>query len=271
MWTRTVGLAALSAFALPACAQLSGPRDGSAAVSVAPPPPATVAGGADGTAREVSLAGPPDFRGTLDDNDPQREGKPYEQHTFEARASDEVTVTMTATDFDTYLVVRAPGGQEWTNDDAGDTRTSRVTFSAPAGGAYTVLATAYSAEGRGDYEVRVEAVRATVVSTVAGRLDYDDAQQIKGEFYDELTVRPPSSGAFYVDLLPLGFTGYLRVTSPSGVRVSAQQDEFSGARSVRVGPLQAERGTWTVDVTSTGAAGEVGAYDVRVVTMDEGQ
>ena len=217
----------------------------------------------------VDLSAPPDFRGILDGDDAMREGKPYDSYTFDVREGTEVTVTMTSEAFDTYLVVRAPGGQEWTNDDFGDTQTSQVSFTPAARGTYTLLATAFGTDGRGAYEVRVQAVAATVVSTVSGRLDYQDTQQIKGEFYDTLTLRAPTAGEFYVDLLSLGFSGFLRVTSPGGVRTTGQQTQ-SAETPIRVGPFEGERGTWTVDVTTQGP-GQVGAYDVRVITLDSQQ
>jgi hypothetical protein len=215
----------------------------------------------------VDISTPPDFQGVLDDNDPRRTGGyPYDNHIFFARAGQEVTVTMTATDFDTYLIVRSPSGQEWSNDDFGNTRTSQVTFTAATMGNYSLWASAYSTDGRGAYEVRVSTRSATVLSTVAGRLDYEDSQQIKGEYFDSITFRPTTADAFYVELLPLGFTGYLRVTSPGGVRYTAEQN--GDQRSVRIGPIEVEPGTWTVDIT-TMSPGQVGAYDLRVIRLDD--
>lgn len=236
-----------------------------------PPPPSvpTVEIRGPGRAAPVVRSGPPTFQGVLTDSDPVREGgRAYDSYPLDVREGDEVTVTMTADDFDTYLVVRSPAGQEWTNDDFGSTRVSQVTFRAAERGSYTVIATAYSSSGRGSYEVSVSTVRAVVVSTVAGRLDYQDLQQIKGEFYDEVTVRSPASGSFYVELVPLGFTGYLRVTSPGG-SVTRSDEQGSGSTTTRVGPLRAERGEWRVDVTSGGGGSPVGAYDLRVVTLDD--
>ena len=217
----------------------------------------------------AAVSGPPDFSGVLDENDPLREGKPVDTYTFSVRANTEVTVTMTATDFDTYLVVRAPGGQEWSNDDFGGTQTSQVSFTPAARGTYTLLATSYGTDARGAYDVRVRAVAATVVSTVSGRLDYQDAQQIKGEFYDTLTLRTPARGAFYIDLLALGFNGFARATAPDGTRTTAQPP-YGSQTPVRMGPFEGGRGEWTVDVTSQGP-NEVGAYDVRVITLDDEQ
>lgn len=161
--------------------------------------------------RSVTPNGPPDVRGELTDNDPMQDGKPYSAFSFDAEAEYEVTVTMTAQDFDTYVIVRSPTGEGWENDDFGDTRTSQVSFSAPSRGTSTIWATAFSTGGRGAFEVFVSTAAATVVSTASGRLDYQDEQLVKGEYFDVVTLRPPSRGEFFLDLMPLGFSGYLRV------------------------------------------------------------
>ena len=234
----------------------------------APPPPPRAY---DDDREPADLSGPPTFTGTLTDRDPVRDGDtPVDTYTTTVQAGDEVTVTMSSDDFDTYLVVRQPNGREQANDDFGSTRVSQVRFDAAQAGTATIQATAYGSRGRGDYEVRVSAVRATVVSTVPGRLDYQDRQQIKGEFYDELAVRTPPAGQFYIELTTLGFPGYLRVSSPGGVQTRSETRYSYGEdrTPVRVGPFAAERGTWTVDVTSADASSPVGAYDLRVITME---
>lgn len=236
------------------------------AIAQPPPPPAALMTPAPPGRAEATT--PPDFVGVLEETDPRHNGKPYDAFSFEAEAGNEVTVTMTSNQFDTYLIVRSPSGQEWTNDDFGSTNTSQVSFTASMGGSYTIWATAFGESGRGDYEVRVSARSMTTVSIVSGRLDYEDDQLIKGEFYDSFAIEAPSQGEFYVELMPLGFTGFLRVTSPSGARQSTDPYGYYGEqRSIRLGPFQGERGTWTVDVT-TAAPDQVGAYDIRVITLD---
>ncbi len=240
--------------------------------TVAPPPPPSAPRGSNRAAPAADLSARPTFQGALTDSDPTSErGSPYDSYTTTVRSGDEVTVTMSSSEFDTYLVVRAPSGREWSNDDFGSTRVSQVSFIAAEAGIYTVIATAYSESARGAYEVRVSALSAVVISAVSGRLDYEDRQQIKGEFYDEVAVRVPSSGTFYVELIPLGFAGYLRVTSPGGTVTRSEQARSSESPSVRLGPFQAERGDWRVDVTSQGSGSMVGAYDVRVITLGRDQ
>lgn len=199
-----------------------------------------------------------------------QQGKPYDAYTVSVEDGNQFTVTMTSQEFDTYLIVKSPSGQQWTNDDFGSTSVSQVDFNAPMTGEYTIWATAFSDSGRGSYEVRVKESSATVVFTETGRLDYDDEKLIKGEYYDEFIVTAPSSGEFFVELMPLGFNGFMRVTSPSGAQQTTDLYTYynDDQRSVRLGPFEGERGTWTVEVT-TSSPMEVGAYDVRVIQMDE--
>lgn len=252
-------LVALAGLLTPTFAQVDAPVD-----TIVPAPPSARA--AFDLFDALSL-GAPDFQGELTDDDPIQDGKPYDAFSFEAESGHEVTVTMTADDFDTYLIVRSPTGQEWSNDDFGSTRVSQVTYTVVSPGTYTIWATAFSDSGRGAYEIHVSEVAATIVETVSGRLDYEDEQLIKGEYFDVLTLSPRVQQPFYVELMPLGFGGYMRVTSPSGVRQTAQTD-YSGSRTIRVGPLQPESGRWTVEITTMGAE-EVGAYDLHVVALDE--
>ncbi len=221
---------------------------------------------ASGLAGAADLSTPPDFEGDLTDDDPVQNGKPYDAYTIDLETGIEATITMTSDAFDTYLIVRSPSGQEWSNDDYQSTSVSQVSLTVTEAGRYTIWATAFSEGGRGRYQVRTSSVRARVLSTVSGRLDYEDEQLIKGEYVDTLTIEAPRTGRFYVDLMPLGFQGYARVTSPAGTQTRGQVPY--GERSVRMGPFEAAPGTWTVDVT-TAAADEVGAYDVRVVSLDE--
>lgn len=232
-----------------------------------PPPPAPPPMMSGVETDGQRLLGPPDFEGVLDDSDLTRDdGKPYDTFAFAVDVDDQVIVTMTAESFDTYLIVTSPSGQEWTNDDFGNTRTSQVEFIAGEAGDYTITATAFSASGRGAYEIHATASTANVLETVSGRLDYQDAQQIKGEYFDEIEIQAPASGPFYVELMPLGFSGFMRVTSPGGVHHTTEASW--GERTLRVGPIQGERGTWTVAVT-TMSPEEVGAYDVRVYMLEE--
>jgi hypothetical protein len=214
-----------------------------------------------------------EYSGTLTTDAPTRsDGTYYNTHTFTAEANQEVTVRMEAPtdDFDTYLLVQAPNGETYENDDFGDCcDVSQVTFNAPVDGEYEIWASAYSVDDVGDYVITVERTVYEVVEEVSGRLDPEDEQSIKGEYFDSLTMDVPD-GPFTVELRALGFDGYLRVVSPSGEEW--RNDDYGSSESSyrlsRVEDLPGDGGTWQVDVT-TYSEGETGAYDVRIITPAE--
>jgi len=97
--------------------------------------------------------------GGLTDSDceaPQRSGRKAELYTFSGMAGQRVTITMTSTVFDTYLILVGPDGVKVAeNDDieSGKDKNSRIVQSLPRSGTYTIQATAYEGSGRGSYSL----------------------------------------------------------------------------------------------------------------------
>lgn len=208
------------------------------------------------------------YSGTLEDGDAARDfGELYDAYTFEAQEGQEVIVYLEGEQgLDTYLIVRAPSGAEWTNDDFEGANVSQVTLVASEAGTWTAWASGFNNAQRGSYDLTVTLGGIAEVSTTQGRLDPSDAQTIKGEYVDTFTIDAPSSGRFSVELLCFGFDGFLRVTSPSGQHW--RNDDAGSTDVSRIENLAGAPGTWTVDVTTVSPE-EVGAYDVRVLTFPE--
>lgn len=210
-----------------------------------------------------------EYSGTLTTDAPTRDnGSHYNTHTFTAEAGEEITVRMEAPteDFDTYLLVQAPNGETYENDDHGSCcDVSQVAFNAPEDGDYEIWASSYSSSGSGDYTITVDRTTYEIIEEVSGRLDPEDEQSIKGEYFDSLTMDVPN-GPFIVELRALGFDGYLRVMSPDGE--SWRNDDYGSSedsyRLSRVEDLEGDGGAWQIDVTSY-SEGETGAYDVRIL------
>ena len=214
-----------------------------------------------------------EYSGTLTADAPTRsDGTHYNTHTFTAETGEEITVRMEAPtdDFDTYLLVKAPNGETYENDDHGSCcDVSQVTFNAPGDGEYEIWASAYSSTDTGDYTITVDRITYEVIEELSGRLDPEDKQSIKGEYYDTHTLTVPE-GTFIVELRALGFDGYLRVMSPNGE--SWRNDDFGSSsgsyRLSRVEDLTSDGGEWQIDVTSY-SGDETGAYDVRLLAPAE--
>lgn len=215
-----------------------------------------------------SAIGPdPTFAGVLEATDPTREnGAHYDSYEVPADPLEQISITLTSDAFDAYLVVRGPDGAEWVNDDYEGSRDATVEMIAEAGGTYTVWASGFGSQDLGEYAVTVERRGLVQMDVTEGRLDYKDGQTIKGEFLDTHTLQMPAGQTFVVELLSLGFDGFLAVQSPSG---QMWRNDDAGVTTLsRVGPVEGEDGDWTVHVTSV-RANEVGAYDLRVITHAE--
>jgi hypothetical protein len=203
--------------------------------------------------------------GALDANDPVRAGGiPYDAYTFDVEEDQLVSVRMQSPTFDTYLIVRSPSGVETISDDFEGTMVSQVDLVAAEPGEWTAWASAYAAGLTGAYTFTVRSSDLGRSQLIQGRLDRQDAQALKGEYFDTHTFESDGDGPVLLQLTSLGFDGYLVVTSPDG---TVTREEGATAESLQVGPLPAARGRWRVDVT-TAYAGMVGAYDLRFIAFD---
>lgn len=203
--------------------------------------------------------------GTLEAGDKTLDGGEFvDSYPFEAKVGQRFIITMTSDDFDTYLLVHSPTDQVTENDDAGPG--SQIEIIASEEGTWKVGATSYAPGETGAYEVVIEPGPVARVKVIEGRLDNSDATALKGELYDTHTVSVPAEGESYVELTALGFDGFLVVESTSG-QVWRNDDAGSVTLS-RIGPISGgDAGSLTVHVTSLDP-GEVGAYDLRILTFD---
>ena len=201
--------------------------------------------------------------GVLEDGDALRDnGARYDEHTLEVATNEQLAISMASDDFDAFLIVRGPDGAEWINDDLAGDRNAGVELIAEQGGTFTIWASGFSSQDLGAYTVTVDRQGTVQLDVTEGRLDFKDDETIKGEFVDRHEIRLAAGGSYVVELLSLGFDGFLRLESPSGE--VWRNDDAGSTELSRIGPVDGEDGAWTVHVTTV-RAGEVGAYDLRVI------
>lgn len=107
-------------------------------------------------ARDVSVIAYGDSTaGRLSEGDSRLEtGEFRDAYAFEGAAGDSVVIEMTSSDFDTYLILLPPQGEQIDNDDAPDEReASRIEMRLRADGRYRILATSYSPAKTGAYRL----------------------------------------------------------------------------------------------------------------------
>ena len=101
-----------------------------------------------------------DATGVLSQGDAtlEQDGSFYDLHTFEGEAGQQVSIDMESQEFDTFLWLFAPDGQEIAqNDDAAEqiTSDSAIAVTLPQTGTYTIAANAHSSGMGGQYTVTV--------------------------------------------------------------------------------------------------------------------
>lgn len=121
-------------------------------------------------------------------------GRYQDLYAFTGEAGEGVRISMRSRAFDTYLVVRSPGGAEYVNDDFdGSIEKSLVEFTLPESGRYQVTATSYGTGMTGAYDLALS--RASGLPAVAD-------------------PRPAGPGQVYGILAGISDYGALRAVDP---------------------------------------------------------
>jgi hypothetical protein len=95
------------------------------------------------------------------------DGSYYNTYTFEARAGQQIQITMTSDEIDAYLILLDPSGNSLIqNDDGGSGTDAQIVYTLPVTGRYTIYANAYSPGQTGAYRLELRAVDALTAATL---------------------------------------------------------------------------------------------------------
>ena len=113
-------------------------------------------------ARPLTVGTP--IRGELEDGDPVfRTGEHHDTYVFDGDEGDTLRLELTSVEFDTYLGLVTPSGEEIANDDDdGATDRSAIELTLPETGRYRVQATSYAAAETGAYRLALTSSTASV-------------------------------------------------------------------------------------------------------------
>lgn len=201
--------------------------------------------------------------------------------TFEGRAGQQVTVSMSSGAFDSYVMVRGPAGFSEDNDDreTGD-RNSQLTMRLPADGTYRIQATSFEAGETGAYRVNLvegagdailaEGGGAARVGTNSGQLRTGDTTLNAGEFMDRWTLTGTPGARYVARLNASDFDAYLIIRG-DGVEEDNDDDATGrGSTNSRIEFVMPADGVVTIAATSYQAS-ESGTYQLLVEEPGGGQ
>ncbi|MAI90232.1 PPC domain-containing protein [Ponticaulis sp.] len=204
-------------------------------------------------------------------------GKLVDVFALEMEPGNSVMVRLESDDFDTFLRVTSPSGEEFTNDDYGDSLNSGLMLTASEAGAYEIEVSGYSASARGaymlDYTLSEEPFGGPVVMldpseiSLEGELDLGDGARITGELYDAYSLELSEGDTLVVSLDSDMFDAFLTVVMPDGAEVI--NDDFGDDLNAAIITDAPVDGTYIIQASSY-SAGETGPYVLTYMVSDEG-
>lgn len=227
---------------------------------------------------------PQQFAGELTQGDAQlQSGEFTDTYPLQGVAGQVVEISLTSSQFDTYVAISGPNGFGEFNDDDVErgTRNSRLVTTLPASGAYTIHVTSYAAGESGAYQLNIGPAQATTPSdalagdagqsfaagqTMNGELAEGDTQLQSGEFIDTYSFQGEAGQRVVIDMRSTQMDPYLILLAPSGAQ--EDNDDVAPGRdtNARIETTLAETGQYRIGATSY-QPGERGAY---VVTLQQG-
>ncbi len=226
-------------------------------------------------------------QGTLGEGDSSLEsGEYYDDYPVEVGAGQEIIAVLASLDFDPYLILISPSGEQTENDDFGSsadvsllempteepgTHTLRVTSYEPAeAGGYVLLVGTREADGvdaghdEYDFEPETFDVKGPIAigTPLAGTIGADDPARRDGSNYEAFTFQADAGTHLVITLTSSDFDAYLTLVSPSG-EIQENDDQEEGSTDSRLDTTLGEEGEWIV-VANTLMEGESGNYRLTV-------
>jgi len=228
----------------------------------------------------VDLAGLREEMGSLGSGDDTLDDGEYiDTFEFEGRPGQRVTIDLRSEDFDTYLILVDPAGEQEENDDAADSTDSLIVADLRESGTYRVAVTSYDAGETGEYQLTIDQTAAssgrplenrdietlTVGRTTSGELASGDQTLESGEYQDTYFFDGSAGQSVSVELTSNAFDTYVALQTPDGDII--ENDDFEGSTSRSVVELNlTQTGRYRVVATSY-AADEAGEYRLTVDTQ----
>jgi len=179
----------------------------------------------------------------------------------------ELSIDLSSPAFDTYLMVAAPGGEHWENDDAGGGRDSSLQVPVRSRGALWVVVTSYERGETGAFTLKVSetarvagAAGASEAVSLEGELARGDGVLASGAFVDRYVADLQAGQRIELGVTSSAFDTVLTVTGPNGAQQTNDDIDYdNGNTNSALTYTVQQSGLHQVAVASY-RSGERGAY-----------
>jgi S1-C subfamily serine protease len=226
-------------------------------------------------AEPIELNGPA-VEGNLDnkDNILPVDNSYYDIYAFEGTAGQQVTIEMTSSEIDPYLILlNADGSELAQDDDSGGDKNAKITVTLPTDGTYTFLANSYEAGQSGNYQLKVVTTVPSLPSLLPssqtlldelGVLETTDAVlPSDNSLYDEYTFEGVEGQSVTIRLESEEFNPYVALLDPQGQLLAENDDVSSSDKNAVITITLPMAGEYRVVVNAYDSTGQ-GQYRLTV-------
>jgi hypothetical protein len=196
------------------------------------------------------------------------DGELYESHRFRGEAGTVVRVDVESSEFDTYLILVSPSGDQIENDDARGSTNSAIERVLEESGEYELLVTSYESGERGAYRLSVSSKPLSVAwdpdhpletRTYEGNLTQTVETLAQGEFVHHYEFQASPGETVEFELSSAEFDAYLILEDEFGTWIEQNDDKDESTLDSRISMILPRGGTYRLLVT-TYDGGETGRY-----------
>ncbi|MCA1754795.1 MAG: PPC domain-containing protein [Spirochaeta sp.] len=179
------------------------------------------------------------------------------EHTFQVQleAGERLEVLMESDDFDSYLELSGPDGNDWSDDDGGGNLNALLAMTAQTGGVYELTARRFGLSGALGFYTLTLAEPPLLESIFRSTETFSGEPVSVGMDFE-------AGSTFTVEVGSTDFDTILTLYDPKGAYIFEDDDGGEGTNS-RLRFSTSHSGTYTVEVKSYGGS-EEGEFDIEV-------
>jgi len=212
----------------------------------------------------VAAAGfcqPVSYSGELGPGD-DKLGRYFDTYSLQLTAGERLVATLSSLEFDAYLILEAPGGTEFENDDYGEENDARLDVLVDATGIWKLKATSYEEQEQGAYTLTMRRESLQQLRSYSGALNQEDAVSVKGEYYDSYSVDLEANRRVVISMQADQIDSFLVIKPPRGGRIL--NDDYEEQSEARLDFIPEVGGRYELFATSF-EGGEQGEYSLRIL------